>query len=139
MRARSIRGGQGSRGHRRRQWHRPGRRPGSGPARSKVAAVDLNPETLEQATAGHPDISAHPLDVTDRVFAVNWSGRLHLTKAFLPVLLERAARDILDGVEANAYRVLIGKDARMMDKLYRLSPRRAAGLIAGKMQDLLNR
>jgi NADP-dependent 3-hydroxy acid dehydrogenase YdfG len=233
---------------------------------AKVAAVDLNPDTLGETAAGNPTISAHPLNVTDRdavealpaqvadrwgavdgvvhcagiiqpfvrlkdldyatidrIFAVNWSGTLYLTKAFLPVLLarpaghivnvssmggflpvpgqtvygaskaavkllteglhaecagttvrvtvvfpggvatnittnsgvsmpavdgakapkittpERAARDILDGVEANAYRVLIGKDARMMDKLYRLNPRRAAGLIAGKMQDLLSR
>jgi short-subunit dehydrogenase len=49
---------------------------------------------------------------------------------------DRAARDILDGVERNAYRVLIGRDARMMDRLYRLSPRRAAALITSKMQDL---
>jgi hypothetical protein len=35
--------------------------------------------------------------------------------------------------------VLIGSDARMMDRLYRLSPRRAAGLIATRMKDLLNR
>ena len=52
---------------------------------------------------------------------------------------ERAAQEILDGVEANAYRVLIGKDAGLMDKLYRLDPRRSAALIAGKMQDLIGR
>ncbi|MET7403336.1 SDR family oxidoreductase [Dactylosporangium sp. NPDC005572] len=159
----------------------------------------------------------------DRVFAVNWSGTLYLTKAFLPVLLERpvghivnvasmggflpvpgqtiygaskaavkllteglhaecagtavrvtvvfpggvatnittnsgvnipvagdtanrkittperAANDILDGMERDAYRVLIGGDARLMDRLYRLNPRRAASLIAEKMQDLLQR
>ncbi|WP_328479045.1 SDR family oxidoreductase [Actinoplanes sp. NBC_00393] len=165
-------------------------------------------------------------ETIDRVFSVNWSGTLYLTKTFLPVLLdrpeghivnvssmggflpvpgqtiygaskaavkllteglhaecegttvrvtsvfpggvatnigansgvampvdeaaaarqagrittpERAARDILDGMERDAYRVLIGSDARMMDRLYRLSPRRAAGLIATKMKDLLNR
>ncbi|WP_030438001.1 SDR family NAD(P)-dependent oxidoreductase [Actinoplanes subtropicus] len=235
---------------------------------AKVAAVDLNPDTLA-ATAGESAVmSAHPLNVTDReavealpaqvrerwgavdgyvhcagiiqpfvrlkdldyatidrVFAVNWSGTLYLAKAFLPTLLdrpeghivnvasmggflpvpgqtiygaskaavkllteglhaecagtnvhvtvvfpggvatnittnsgvaipidpataskqattvttpERAAQDILDGVEANAYRVLVGKDAKLMDKLYRLSPRRSAALIAGKMQDLLS-
>ena len=235
---------------------------------AKVAAVDLNPETLAATVAESAAMSAHALNVTDRdavealpaqveerwgavdgyvhcagiiqpfvrlkdldyatidrVFAVNWSGTLHLAKAFLPTLLdrpeghivnvasmggflpvpgqtiygaskaavkllteglhaecagtnvhvtvvfpggvatnittnsgvampidpeaaskqaanittpERAAQDILGGVEANAYRVLIGKDARLMDKLYRLSPRRSAALIAGKMQDLLS-
>jgi short-subunit dehydrogenase len=52
---------------------------------------------------------------------------------------ERAARDILDGVEKDAYRVLIGRDAKLMDLLYRLAPRRAAGLIASRMKDLLRR
>jgi short-subunit dehydrogenase len=48
-----------------------------------------------------------------------------------------AARMILDGMERDAYRVLVGGDARMMDRLYRLSPKRAAGIIADKMQSLL--
>jgi short-subunit dehydrogenase len=50
---------------------------------------------------------------------------------------EKAAQLILDGMERNAYRVLIGGDAKLMDRLYRLSPRRAAGFIAGRMKDLL--
>ncbi|SDZ16150.1 Short-chain dehydrogenase [Micromonospora pattaloongensis] len=49
----------------------------------------------------------------------------------------RAARDILDGVERDAYRVLVGRDAKLMDLLYRADPRRAASLIANKMKDLL--
>src|SRR5690242_14066108 len=234
---------------------------------AKVAAVDLNPETLA-ATAGESTaMSAHPLDVTDRdavealpaqvaerwgtvdgylhcagiiqpfvrlkdldyatidrVFAVNWSGTLHLAKAFLPALRERpeghivnvssmggflpvpgqtiygaskaavklfteglhsecrgtnvhvtvvfpgavatnitgnsgvdipvspeqaaaaarrtlaadkAARIILDGMERDAYRVMVGGDAKLMDRLYRLAPARAAGFIARQMRDLL--
>jgi NAD(P)-dependent dehydrogenase (short-subunit alcohol dehydrogenase family) len=50
---------------------------------------------------------------------------------------EKAARDILDGVERDAYRVLIGRDAKLMDRFYRLAPRRAAGLIATRMKDLV--
>jgi short-subunit dehydrogenase len=160
----------------------------------------------------------------DRVFAVNWFGVLYLTRAFLPILLQRpdahivnvssmggflpvpgqtiygaskaavkllteglhselagtdchvtvvfpgavatnittnsgvaipagavkegakprkvypadkAARDIIDGMERNAYRVMVGGDAKLMDRLYRLNPRRAAGFIAGQMKDLL--
>ena len=52
---------------------------------------------------------------------------------------ERAARDILHGMECNAYRVLIGRDAKLMDVLYRLTPRRSARLIADRMKDLLGR
>ena len=50
---------------------------------------------------------------------------------------DKAARLILDGMESNAYRVMVGGDVKLMDRLYRLSPRRAAGFIAGQMKDLL--
>ena len=36
-----------------------------------------------------------------------------------------------------SYRVVIGKDARMLDLLTRLMPQRATDLVAKKMQDLL--
>jgi hypothetical protein len=42
-------------------------------------------------------------------------------------------------MESNAYRVLIGRDAKLMDVLYRLSPRRSARLTADRMKDLLGR
>jgi short-subunit dehydrogenase len=51
---------------------------------------------------------------------------------------DTAARIILDGMEKNAYRVLVGNDAKLMDRLYRLNPRRAAGFIAKQMRDLLS-
>lgn len=50
---------------------------------------------------------------------------------------DTAARVILDGMERNAYRVMVGGDAKLMDRLYRLSPRRAASFIANQMKDLL--
>jgi NAD(P)-dependent dehydrogenase (short-subunit alcohol dehydrogenase family) len=52
---------------------------------------------------------------------------------------DKAARVILDGMERDAYRVLVGGDAKLMDRLYRLNPRRAAGFIARQMKDLLAR
>ncbi|GAV31904.1 putative oxidoreductase SadH [Coriobacteriaceae bacterium EMTCatB1] len=48
-----------------------------------------------------------------------------------------AARVILDGIEADTYRVLIGKDAKTMDLLTRLMPDRAAKLIYKQMRSLL--
>lgn len=48
-----------------------------------------------------------------------------------------AAREILDGMERDRYRVLVGRDARTMDRLYRLHPARAARFIAGQMKGLL--
>ena len=50
---------------------------------------------------------------------------------------DKAARDILDGMERNQFRVLVGRDAKLLDKLYRLHPKRAAGFIANQMRDLL--
>jgi NAD(P)-dependent dehydrogenase (short-subunit alcohol dehydrogenase family) len=48
-----------------------------------------------------------------------------------------AAHAIVEGMAKNKYRVLIGKDAKMMDALYRLAPGLAAGFIARQMKSLL--
>lgn len=48
-----------------------------------------------------------------------------------------AAAQIIGGVEQGSYRVVIGKDARAMDKFSRLAPRRATDTIAKKMAALL--
>jgi short-subunit dehydrogenase len=48
-----------------------------------------------------------------------------------------AARQVVDGVEQGSYRVVIGKDARMLDRLSRLAPRRATDLVAKRMASLL--
>jgi short-subunit dehydrogenase len=49
----------------------------------------------------------------------------------------KAAEMILDGIESDADRVLVGSDAKVMDVLYRLNPRRAAELIYRAMKSLL--
>jgi NADP-dependent 3-hydroxy acid dehydrogenase YdfG len=50
---------------------------------------------------------------------------------------DKAARIILDGMEKDAFRVMVGGDATFMDRIYRLDPRRAAGFIAKQMKSLL--
>jgi len=50
----------------------------------------------------------------------------------------KAAQVIIDGMEKNQYRVLVGKDARIMDFLYRWSPQFAANLIFKKMKSKLS-
>lgn len=49
-----------------------------------------------------------------------------------------AAKIIVDGIEKNKYRVLVGSDAKMMDFLCRLMPERAAKIISSQMSSLLN-
>lgn len=48
-----------------------------------------------------------------------------------------AAAVILDGMEKNRYHVLVGRDARTMSILSRLSPRRSTHMIHKQMKDLL--
>jgi NAD(P)-dependent dehydrogenase (short-subunit alcohol dehydrogenase family) len=48
-----------------------------------------------------------------------------------------AGRQIIEGVEKGAFRVVIGGDARFMDRFSRLAPRRATELIANQMKSLL--
>lgn len=48
-----------------------------------------------------------------------------------------AAAKILDAMEANAYRVVVGQDAKFMDILSRIHPHYAASFIYSKMKSLL--
>ncbi len=49
-----------------------------------------------------------------------------------------AARQIVDAVEKGTFRVRIGGDARLLDRLTRLIPQRATALIADRMKSLLD-
>jgi NAD(P)-dependent dehydrogenase (short-subunit alcohol dehydrogenase family) len=60
-------------------------------------------------------------------------------QAFRPLAADQAAREMLDAVERNRFRVLVGKDAKAMDLLYRLAPERAAAFIAKRMGQLLEK
>jgi NAD(P)-dependent dehydrogenase (short-subunit alcohol dehydrogenase family) len=48
-----------------------------------------------------------------------------------------AARQIIEAIEKGSYEIYIGQDARIMGRLSRLSPKRAAALIYSQMKDLL--
>ncbi len=52
---------------------------------------------------------------------------------------DKAAKIIIDGIEKDRYRVLVGADARFMDAIYRLNPQRAARFIYNQMRALLPR
>jgi len=56
------------------------------------------------------------------------------TKSMKTLSAARAAEIIINGIENNRYRVLVGKDARLMDLFYRFNPERAAKLITKKMK-----
>ena len=50
---------------------------------------------------------------------------------------QQAALEIIKAFEKNAFRACVGSDSRLMDRFYRLSPKRATGLIAKQMKSLL--
>jgi len=54
-----------------------------------------------------------------------------------PLEPDRAAQIIVEGMEQNRFRVLVGSDARLMDFLYRLAPERATRFIYRQMRSLL--
>jgi short-subunit dehydrogenase len=49
----------------------------------------------------------------------------------------KAAEIIIDGIEKDRYRVLVGSDSKFMDFIYRLNPEWAAGFIYKQMKSLL--
>lgn len=53
-----------------------------------------------------------------------------------PLAAEKAAQIILDGIERNKYRVVVGNDAKFLDWLYRISPKYATDFIQKKMKSL---
>jgi len=59
------------------------------------------------------------------------------SRSFKALAPAKAAGIILDGIESNRYRVLVGSDSTFMDALYRLHPQRAARFIYNQMRALL--
>lgn len=55
---------------------------------------------------------------------------------FKPLPASEAAKIIIEGMENDEYRVLVGKDATFLDRFSRFSPKRAAAFIANKMASL---
>ena len=55
-----------------------------------------------------------------------------------PMKPTEAASQIIEAMEKDQFRVTIGKDATLMDYLYRLAPKFAANFISKKMKDLLS-
>ncbi len=59
-------------------------------------------------------------------------------KKFNPMDPGKAADMIIDGMEKKEERIFVGKDSRMLNRLYRLSPGFASRLIAKNMKSLLS-
>lgn len=95
--------------------------------------TDTNVEvTLVFPGAIHTDISKHSgVEAPGETATDAKAPSIRMTEPSV------AAQVILDGMEKNAYRVMVGPDAKMMDRLSRLSPLRAATIIYKQMRELL--
>lgn len=60
-----------------------------------------------------------------------------VAQSFSPLSPEIAAETIIDGMERNKFQVYIGKDASMMNFLYRINPRWATNFMFKQMKTLL--
>ena len=58
-------------------------------------------------------------------------------KKFKMLEANKAAEKILNGIEKDKFRILVGSDASFMDFIYRLSPKYATDLISKQMKSLL--
>lgn len=56
-------------------------------------------------------------------------------KEYKLTLADDAAKIMIDAIESNAYRVMVGNDAKMMDWMYRVMPKKAAAIIAEKLKN----
>lgn len=59
------------------------------------------------------------------------------SQSFKALPADEAAEINLKGMEEEKFQVYVGSDSSMMDKFYRLSPRRATDFMFGKMKSLL--
>lgn len=66
----------------------------------------------------------------ERKTTTDTSGREHKL-----TLADDAAKMMIDAIEENAYRVMVGNDAKMMDRMYRVMPKKAAAVIAEKLKN----
>lgn len=59
------------------------------------------------------------------------------SQSFPTTSAEDAADIIIRGIEGDEFQVYVGNDAKMMNRLYRLNPRRATQFMYNRMRDLL--
>jgi NAD(P)-dependent dehydrogenase (short-subunit alcohol dehydrogenase family) len=121
--------------------------PGQAAYGASKAAVKLFTEALFAETQGTPlkvtvifpgavgtNIAKNSGVDTTKIEAAAASGDGKQRKTTTP---QDAGRQIIEALEKGSYRATIGGDARFMDRMARLSPRRATLLIANQMKSLL--
>ena len=93
--------------------------------------------TRVAVTIVFPGAIGTDISVNSGVTTAEAAAEAKRTTSFPTTSPQDAAAQIIEAVEKGPFRVMIGRDAAMLDRLSRLAPRRAVELIAKKMADLL--
>lgn len=111
---------------------------GASKAAVKLLTEGLNSELLNtnvRVTVVFPGATGTNIAANSGVGAgLNMESRQGSIKMLAPA---KAAQIIIDGIEQNHYRILVGSDAAFMDFACRLSPKHAARFIYQQMKSLL--
>lgn len=119
--------------------------PGQSAYGASKAAVKLFTEGLFAEMRGtnvavtivFPGAIGTDISVNSGVTTAEAAAEKKKTSSFPTTSPEDAAAQIIEAVEKGPYRVMIGRDAAMLDRLSRLAPQRATELIAKRMASIL--
>lgn len=104
--------------------------------RLPVRATSVHPGGIKTNIAR---TARHHASMERLIGSTHEETRERFEKVFLTTTPEEAARVILDGVARNKRRVLIGRDARIIDRLQRLFPSAYQAIMAAQARRLLKR
>jgi short-subunit dehydrogenase len=94
-------------------------------------------ETNVGVTVVHPGAIATNIMANSGVKSTKATGDSEESQDYPALAPDKAAEVIIAAIEKNKYRVMVGSDARFLDILYRLSPRRAVNYIVKKMSGMM--
>jgi len=112
---------------------------GASKAAVKLMTEGLYAELLEtnvRVTAVFPGAIATNITQNSGV-AIDRPTTENAEQSFPMTSAEDAAAIIIDGMERDQFQVYVGRDAKMMNLFYRLSPRRATQFMYSRMKELL--
>lgn len=112
---------------------------GASKAAVKLMTEGLYAELLEtnvRVTAVFPGAIATNITQNSGV-AIDRPTTDNAEQSFPMTSAEDAAAIIIDGMERDQFQVYVGRDAKMMNLFYRLSPRRATQFMYSRMKELL--
>jgi short-subunit dehydrogenase len=115
---------------------------GASKAAVKLLTEGLRSELLNthvKVTVVFPGATATNVAANSGVDVSQLPSANDVPRSIKPLAPSRAAQIIVDGIEHDRYRVLVGSDVAFMDRYYRLSPQRAADTIYRQMQFLFAR